>query len=111
MSAIRWTSLTPRAVSSLYRLRHRAVVFPITAFVASGYEHSIANMYFIPLGLLLKSEDPVLAEAGLDSAAIANLDVTHFLLANLLPVTAGNIVGGGLLVAAVYWFIYRRNTA
>ena len=88
-----------------------AVVFPITAFVASGYEHSIANMYFIPLGLLLKSEDPVLAEAGLDSAAIANLDVTHFLLANLLPVTAGNIVGGGLLVAAVYWFIYRRNTA
>jgi formate/nitrite transporter len=88
-----------------------AVVFPITAFVASGYEHSIANMYFIPLGLLLKSEDAVLAAGDLDAAAVGDLHVVTFLFANLLPVTAGNLVGGGVLVGAIYWFIYRRNAA
>ena len=88
-----------------------AVLFPITAFVASGYEHSIANMYFIPLGLMLKSHDAVLAAGDLDAAGLADLDVANFLLANLLPVTAGNLAGGGLLVGAVYWFIYRRNAS
>jgi formate transporter len=88
-----------------------AIVFPITAFVASGYEHSIANMYFVPMGLLLKSQDAVLKTAGTDSSQLANLDVTHFLLNNLLPVTAGNLVGGGILVGAVYWFVYRRGAA
>ena len=88
-----------------------AVVFPITAFVASGYEHSIANMYFIPMGLLLKSQDAVLRAAGLESAQLGDLDMAHFLINNLLPVTAGNLVGGGLLVGAVYWFVYRRGAA
>jgi formate transporter len=87
-----------------------AIVFPITAFVASGYEHSVANMYFIPLGLLIKSQDAVLAAGGLDAAALSDLDVAHFLLANLLPVTLGNIVGGGVLVGAIYWLIYRRDS-
>ncbi len=86
-----------------------AIVFPITAFVASGYEHSIANMYFITLGLLLKSQDAVLAAGGFDASDLSNLDLSHFLLANLLPVTAGNVVGGGILVGAIYWFVYRRN--
>jgi formate transporter len=86
-----------------------AVVFPITAFVASGYEHSIANMYFIPLGLLIKSQDALLASGGIDASQLADLDVAHFLFANLLPVTLGNLVGGGVLVGAVYWFIYRRS--
>ncbi len=85
-----------------------AIVFPITAFVASGLEHSIANMYFIPLGLMLKSQDAVVASSGLDEAQLANLDVAHFFYANLLPVTAGNIVGGGLLVGAIYWLVYCR---
>ena len=84
------------------------IVFPITAFVASGYEHSIANMYFIPLGLLLKSNDAVSAASGLEPEALEVLTVDAFLLDNLLPVTAGNIVGGALLVGAVYWFVYRR---
>jgi formate transporter FocA len=88
-----------------------AVVFPITAFVASGYEHSVANMYFVPLGLLLKSQDAVTRAAGMDSSQLSDLDLSHFLLNNLVPVTAGNLVGGGVLVGAVYWFIYRRSTA
>jgi formate transporter len=84
-----------------------AIVFPITAFVASGFEHSIANMYFIPLGLLLKGEPEVLTAAGKVAGDLVNLDLQGF-AHNLLAVTTGNIFGGGFLVAAVYWFIYRR---
>jgi formate/nitrite transporter len=84
------------------------VLFPITAFVASGFEHSIANMYFIPLGILLRSDADVLAAAGQSPAGVADLDWLHFLASNLLPVTAGNVAGGGVLVGLVYWFVYRR---
>jgi len=85
-----------------------AVIFPITAFVASGFEHSIANMYFIPMGLLLKEEDGVTQAAGLADGDLSNLTAGDFLLNNLLPVTIGNIIGGALLVGAIYWFIYLR---
>jgi formate transporter len=84
-----------------------AIVFPITAFVASGFEHSIANMYFIPLGLLLKGEPEVLVAAGKVAGDLVNLNLQGF-AHNLLAVTTGNIFGGGFMVAAVYWFIYRR---
>jgi len=70
---------------------------PITAFVASGFEHSIANMYFIPAGLLLKTDftitDPVLTWKS-------------FLSGNILPVTLGNIVGGVLFVSCAYWYVH-----
>ena len=81
-----------------------AIVFPITAFVAAGFEHSVANMYFIPLGLFIKQW------GGLEVAAAdyANLTWANFILANLLPVTIGNIIGGAGLVGLVYWFIYLR---
>ena len=72
-----------------------AILFPITAFVASGFEHSVANMYFVPLGILLSDQAQVLAAADLTPAAVADLDAGHFLAGNLLPVTAGNVVGGG----------------
>jgi formate transporter FocA len=85
-----------------------AVIFPITAFVASGFEHSIANMYFIPMGLLLKEENGVVEAAGLAGGDLSNLTLGDFLLNNLLPVTIGNIIGGALLVGAIYWFIYLR---
>jgi formate/nitrite transporter len=84
-----------------------AIVFPITAFVASGFEHSIANMYFIPLGLLLKGEPEVLAAANKVAGDLVNLNLQGF-AHNLLAVTTGNIFGGGFIVAAVYWFVYRR---
>ena len=84
-----------------------AIAFPITAFVASGFEHSIANMYFIPMGLLLKGEPDVLAAAGKVASELANLNLQGF-VRNLISVTTGNIFGGGVMVAAVYWFIYRR---
>jgi formate transporter len=98
-----WLCLSGRSVAD----KILAILFPITAFVASGFEHSIANMYFIPMGLLLKGEPDVLAAAGKTAADLANLDLTGF-LGNLLSVTIGNIFGGAFMVALVYWFIYRR---
>ena len=84
-----------------------AIIFPITAFVAAGFEHSIANMYFVPYGLLIKALDPAFtAEKGVE---VANLTWGNFLVNNLLPVTIGNILGGGVLVAAIYWSVFLRN--
>jgi len=84
-----------------------AILFPITAFVASGFEHSIANMYFIPIGLLLNGNAEVMAAAGKVAVDLARLNTLGF-LGNLLSVTIGNIFGGGFMVAVVYWLIYMR---
>ena len=80
------------------------IIFPIMAFVAMGFEHSIANMYFIPLGLFLKNSNPFMA--GID---VSNLTWSSFFIGNLLPVTLGNIIGGSFFVGFLYWFIYRRK--
>jgi formate transporter FocA len=87
-----------------------AIIFPITAFVAAGFEHSIANMYFIPVGLLIKGGATAAfwEQAGKTAADYAGLTWSNFLVANLLPVTIGNIIGGALMVGLVYWFIYLR---
>ena len=69
------------------------IVFPVSAFVALGFEHSVANMYLLPIGMLA-------AGNGIDTGA---------LLANLLPVTLGNIVGGSCFVALTYWAVYLRR--
>ncbi len=85
-----------------------AIIFPITAFVAAGFEHSIANMYFIPIGLLIKNFDPEFAaNTGLD---LTNLTWSSFFINNLLPVTIGNIIGGAVFVAALYWAIFLRES-
>jgi formate transporter len=89
-----------------------AIVPPIAAFVASGFEHSIANMYFIPMGILLTGEPTVVSTAQSvygASLSIANLSWAQFALGNLLPVTIGNIIGGSGLVGLVYWFVYLRS--
>ena len=84
-----------------------AVIFPVTAFVAAGFEHSIANMYFIPYGLLIKQFDPsFVLESGVD---VSRLTWETFLVHNLIPVTIGNIIGGAALVSATYWAIFLRN--
>ncbi|MBN1859164.1 formate/nitrite transporter family protein [Candidatus Bipolaricaulota bacterium] len=78
-----------------------AIFFPIMAFVASGFEHSIANMYFIPMGLALKGQGLV--------EASANLTVGGMVVKNLIPVTIGNIIGGAFFVATLYWIVYVRK--
>ena len=86
-----------------------AIIPPIAAFVAAGFEHSVANMYFISIGLLVKSDDDFVA--GLDPDTVPDLsDLTwaSFFRDNLLPVTIGNVIGGALMVGAVYWLVYLR---
>ncbi len=89
-----------------------AIIFPITAFVAAGFEHSVANMYYIPYALLVKGFDPAFMQAVGDKAGnLDKLTWQAFFLNNLLPVTIGNIIGGAVLVAAVYWAIFLRSAS
>ena len=103
-----WMALTARnTIGKVW-----AIFFPIMAFVASGFEHSIANMYFIPVGILLKGVNEVVAAAtaaGLAPEKLANVSLYGFFVKNLIPVTLGNIVGGGFFVATLYWFAYIRK--
>jgi formate/nitrite transporter len=98
-----WLTLSARSTID----KIAAIIFPITAFVAAGFEHSIANMYFIPMGLLIKNFDPAFAAAA--QIDLNSLTWVTFLVDNLLPVTIGNIIGGSVGVAAVYWSIFLRR--
>jgi formate transporter len=84
-----------------------AIIPPIAAFVAAGFEHSVANMYFISIALLVKSDEAFVATLD-PQPDLSGLTVQSFLLDNLLPVTIGNILGGAVMVGAVYWLVYLR---
>ena len=88
-----------------------AIIFPITMFVAAGFEHSVANMYFIPSALFVKyGASPTFYETiNMTPADFPHLTWSNFLAGNLLPVTLGNIIGGGLMVGLIYWFVYLRE--
>jgi len=88
-----------------------SVIFPIGGFVASGFEHCVANMYFIPMGMALRKNSAVVATA--EKMAGKTLDLSQltwkgFFGNNLFPVTLGNIMGGVFLIGVVFWFIYLR---
>ena len=102
-----WLSFSARSLTD----KVFAVVFPVTAFVAAGFEHSIANMYFIPEAIFIRAwgADRFWDAAHTTSDRYSGVDLRGFLLGNLLPVTVGNLVGGGLLVGLVYWFVYLRE--
>jgi formate transporter FocA len=104
-----WLSYSARTTTD----RILAVVPPVAAFVAAGFEHSIANMYFIPVGLFIKAGAPAAfwEMIGKTPADFPALTWTNFFLGNLVPVTLGNIIGGAVLVGAVYWFVYLRGRA
>lgn len=88
------------------------IVPPIAAFVAAGFEHSVANMYFIPLGSLILNAAPpeFWSTTGASPSDFAGIDPVG-LVANLVPVTIGNVIGGGGFVGLVYWFVYLRRRA
>ena len=94
-----WMAMAGRSVAD----KVAAVIFPVTAFVAAGFEHSIANMYLMPLALLVQSAMQV-------SEAPAMLTLTG-MASNLAVVVAGNLVGGSVLVGLTYHVIYRRAAA
>jgi formate/nitrite transporter len=88
-----------------------SILFPITAFVASGFEHSIANMYFIPEAILVLNHGDAqfLAVANTSGNNYESVSWSNYILNNLLPVTIGNIIGGAVLVGLVYWFVFLRK--
>jgi formate transporter len=88
-----------------------SIIPPITAFVAAGFEHSIANMYFVPFALMVQKFAPesFWQMSGQDPSAYSGLSWSAFIFSNLVPVTLGNIIGGAGLVGAVYWFVYLRS--
>ena len=98
-----WLCYSSRSVTD----KILSIIFPITAFVAMGFEHSIANMYFIPAGLLLKHNPEIVGL--LNGTDLSGLTVSGFLWGNLLPVTIGNMVGGAIFVGTIYWILYLRN--
>jgi formate/nitrite transporter len=98
-----WLTYSARTTAD----RILAVVPPIAAFVAAGFEHSVANMYFIPMGLLVEGDETWLSSVE-SLPDLAGLTWSSFFLDNLLPVTIGNILGGTVMVGAIYWFAYLR---
>jgi len=86
------------------------VVVAIAAFVAAGFEHSVANMFFIPMGLFIKAGAPASFWQAIGKAPADFPELTWSgFFGNLIPVTIGNIIGGSIMVAAVYWFVYLRR--
>jgi formate transporter len=101
-----WLTFSARTTTD----RILAIVPPIAAFVAAGFEHSVANMYFIPEAIAIRTFAPDAFWNSIDRvpADFPNLTLEGF-LANLLPVTIGNVIGGAVMVGIVYWFVYLRG--
>ena len=102
-----WLTYSARSVTD----KILAVIFPITAFVAAGFEHSVANMYFLPAGLAVKEDgsDAFYAASGVSPSDYPDLTLSNVVLENLIPVTIGNVIGGSVMVGLVYWLIYVRS--
>jgi len=95
-----WLTYSTKSISG----KIMAIIFPVTAFVAAGFEHSVANMYFVPLALFIKKWDPNF----LSNFNTSGLNLENFLVNNLLPVTIGNIIGGVALWLS-FNILYRKN--
>ena len=103
-----WGSTAARDIGS----KIMAIFFPIMMFVTAGFEHSIANMYYISAGLFAKENSQYVDAAlqlGLKQSDIANLDWSSFFLGNLFPVTLGHIIGGTIFVGTAYWLAFMRK--
>ncbi|KHD05791.1 hypothetical protein PN36_03735 [Candidatus Thiomargarita nelsonii] len=86
--------------------------FPVMAFIASGFEHCVANMFIIPAGLVAMT-DPTIANVVMENHPawdLSSLNLYAFFVHNLIPVTLGNIVSGAVLVGGIYWYLYVKET-
>ena len=86
-----------------------AIFFPIMTFVASGYEHSIANMFFLTNGLFAKHTASIVAASGLTAQQLSTLNIKSLFINNLIPVTLGNIIGAIVFVVLLFWTAYLRD--
>ena len=87
-----------------------AIFFPIWLFITSGFEHSVANMYYIPAGILAKTNAAWAAASHVKPEVLAQLNWGTFITKNLIPVTIGNIIGGAIFVGTAYWFTYLKDS-
>jgi formate/nitrite transporter len=89
------------------------IFFPIFLFILSGFEHCVANMYYITAGMMAATNPDYLKQAidvyGVTETNLTNLNMSGFFIKNLLPVTLGNMVGGGIFVGMIYYFIYAHK--
>lgn len=83
--------------------------FPISVFVLSGFEHSIANMYYLPAGILAKNFPDLASKTGLGLETLKSLNISNMVFKNLLPVTLGNIIGGTIFIGTLYFLAYRND--
>jgi formate/nitrite transporter FocA (FNT family) len=97
------------AKASMDAPRLFVLAVPAGAFVAAGFEHSVANMYFVPYAIFVAALDPDWVRAHPPVRGAAAPTWSAFLVWNLAPVTLGNVIGGAVLVGAVYWFVYLRG--
>ncbi|WP_416412839.1 formate transporter FocA [Pantoea sp. App145] len=102
-----WMSYSGRSLLD----KMMAMILPVAMFVASGFEHSIANMFLIPMAIVIRdfASPEFWQMAGASASQFPALSVGNFIVDNLIPVTIGNIIGGGLLVGLTYWVIYLRG--
>lgn len=100
-----WMSLGARSYGS----KVLSAFFPISIFVLSGFEHSIANMYYLPAGILAKNIPDLASKSGLAGEGLASLNISNMVFKNLLPVTLGNMIGGAIFVGILYYFAYRTH--
>lgn len=102
-----WVAFAGRTITD----KVLAVTGPIALFVAAGFEHSVANMFMVPFGILIHDLAPASywAELGIAQSNYSLLDWGQFFAGNLLPVTLGNIIGGGIMIGAYYWLIFRMG--
>lgn len=102
-----WMTFSCRSVAD----KILVMLLPVAMFVACGFEHSIANMFMVPISITIHSfaSPEFWSMTGQNPADYADLTLNRFIFANLIPVTIGNILGGGILVGMTYWFIYRRD--
>lgn len=102
-----WLTLASRDATG----KMLACIFPVAAFLAAGFEHSIANMYLLPMGLMVKEfAGPEFWQAiGYSYQDFAGVNMTSIFTANLIPVTIGNIIGGGVMVGLSKWFVHLRQ--
>ncbi|KGD77526.1 formate transporter FocA [Pantoea vagans] len=102
-----WMSYSGRSLTD----KLVVMILPVGMFVASGFEHSIANMFLIPYAITIRdfATPEFWQAAGTTAAQFHALTVSNFILHNLIPVTIGNIIGGGVLVGLTYWVIYLRK--
>ncbi|MFT6631199.1 MAG: formate transporter [Bacteriovoracaceae bacterium] len=100
-----WVSMIAKSIPG----KILGIVFPISGFVAIGYEHCVANMYFVPMGVAVKkwASPSFWNLTGLNPLEYSNLEFCNFLTQNLIPVTLGNLFGGVFFVGFLYWFIHK----